>query len=676
MGNNLYAFMGLAAFLVICVIHSCNRKIRAKNYNEEFFDIVLMELMVYCVVDGLWGLFESKTINLGVIGFYIISMLFHFCASMSAFLWLRFSQRYLNIFKRNIRWVFEVIPVGSAFALLVMQLFNGWVFRIDSNVNYITGEYRFILFYIQLFYFVYGLIWAMYMFFRNRKSEDKSKYIVAMEFMLVPAVTATLQLLFPDKPYGSVGYLIATVVAFNGSIVLNEEKRLKGETENKSRESTEIFKALKAMAFQMVSLHLIDLRYDKQIVVKSTEKVDSFIDPNDDVRTQLQKVMMGTTDPKYTKDVCEFVDIYTLPERMRGKNSIDIEFLGKNVGWCVSSFIKVEEDEDGNVIKVIHVVQDINDRKNRELYFNEMMSRAYKDENTIYAELLKMQLNGLIATDDDEKIIYANDMAQEMFEHIKDYHVGMKYEELIDHAVYLDVDKATSDFKRLMSEGEPISYCVKMEKEDGLEKYYKADARRISRADGGEIVITCFTDITESKNMEDMLRILSETDPLTGIDNRRSGKSKIEMLLADDTDGVFCHIDIDKFKSINDNYGHQVGDKALVEVAKALKASFRANDIVMRIGGDEFAIFAKDITSKKKAEERIRNLFRRINNIEIEEMGENKISISLGATLVHVDYGDTFESMYHRADSVMYISKVSEGNSFEWDSENVILLSH
>ena len=160
--------------------------------------------------------------------------------------------------------------------------------------------------------------------------------------------------------------------------------------------------------------------------------------------------------------------------------------------------------------------------------------------------------------------------------------------------------------------------------------------------------------------------MLSETDVLTGISNRRSGEAKIDELIADGTKGMFCLLDIDKFKSINDNYGHTVGDKALIAVADCLKRCFRRSDVTMRLGGDEFASFAIGIGSEAQGAECINRFFAEVEKINIPEIGKGCISVSLGAVLFDGENDAEFDKIYAMADSAMYICKKNQGNYFSF----------
>lgn len=168
--------------------------------------------------------------------------------------------------------------------------------------------------------------------------------------------------------------------------------------------------------------------------------------------------------------------------------------------------------------------------------------------------------------------------------------------------------------------------------------------------------------IDEAKRREKHLLYLSETDAMTGIRNRGGGEKAIAELMAVGVEGMFCLMDADKFKSINDNYGHDVGDKVIKAIADCLQKAFRNTDITMRLGGDEFAAYATGVTDEEYGEIIIMRLFNLIDKIDIPELGERKITISLGAAFFKLEEDLTFAELYKRADSVAYESKKTEGN--------------
>lgn len=168
--------------------------------------------------------------------------------------------------------------------------------------------------------------------------------------------------------------------------------------------------------------------------------------------------------------------------------------------------------------------------------------------------------------------------------------------------------------------------------------------------------------IDEEKRREKRLLYLSEIDALTGLRNRGSGEREISDLLANGEEGMFCLFDADKFKSINDNYGHDVGDNVLKAIADCMKRSMRSGDVTMRLGGDEFAVYVIGIVDESSGRVVINRLFDEINRIDIPELGDRKITISLGAALFSERQPCTFAELYKRADIGVYASKKSAGN--------------
>ena len=138
--------------------------------------------------------------------------------------------------------------------------------------------------------------------------------------------------------------------------------------------------------------------------------------------------------------------------------------------------------------------------------------------------------------------------------------------------------------------------------------------------------------INEAKKRENHLRYLAQTDMLTGLNNRGSGEQKIKDLLDKGQQGFLAIIDCDRFKSINDTYGHMVGDQVLIALAEAIAKGIHKGDIALRLGGDEFAIYMINIADKESAREHIQHVFDQVNKIHIPQLYNHPIHISMGVT--------------------------------------------
>jgi diguanylate cyclase (GGDEF)-like protein len=153
---------------------------------------------------------------------------------------------------------------------------------------------------------------------------------------------------------------------------------------------------------------------------------------------------------------------------------------------------------------------------------------------------------------------------------------------------------------------------------------------------------------------------LARTDPLTGVSNRRHF---LEQLTEEATRmRRYCHpaalfmLDLDHFKRLNDGYGHDVGDRALVETARTVRRTLRTHDLFGRLGGEEFAGFLPETELKEAVLvcERLREL---IAAIDLHTFGA-KASISASIGIIMLDPAtDTVDSAIKRADQAMYAAK-------------------
>ncbi len=168
--------------------------------------------------------------------------------------------------------------------------------------------------------------------------------------------------------------------------------------------------------------------------------------------------------------------------------------------------------------------------------------------------------------------------------------------------------------------------------------------------------------INEAKKRENHLRYLAQTDMLTGLNNRGSGEQKVKELLQQGQPGALALIDCDRFKSINDTYGHMAGDQVLIAVAEAISKGIHKGDIALRLGGDEFAIYMLNIVDKENAKEHIQHVFDNIDKIYIPQIYDHPIHISMGVTFFHPETPMEFDHLYQQADKALYESKRTLGS--------------
>ncbi len=138
---------------------------------------------------------------------------------------------------------------------------------------------------------------------------------------------------------------------------------------------------------------------------------------------------------------------------------------------------------------------------------------------------------------------------------------------------------------------------------EGTEVWAIANLTFLRSADGHPLSwLGQFQDVTERKEQEARLRELADRDPLTGLFNRRCLEAKLADLVDRGGTGAVLVVDLDGFKEVNDCYGHRAGDLVLVGIASALRDSLRREDIIARIGGDEFALVLNEANDQDARE--------------------------------------------------------------------------
>lgn len=167
------------------------------------------------------------------------------------------------------------------------------------------------------------------------------------------------------------------------------------------------------------------------------------------------------------------------------------------------------------------------------------------------------------------------------------------------------------------------------------------------------------------KEKEEQARMEEKTqiDSMTGLLNKVATKRRIDEYLLEEGLGgkhALMLVDLDKFKLINDNLGHIIGDQAIMDVVSAMKEVFCNGEYMGRVGGDEFVVFMKnaDVKKVKMYTDHFCLLVKRKYN---DEMKEAKLSCSVGIAYYEED-GMDYTSLFSKADIAMYYSKLQGGN--------------
>ena len=183
-----------------------------------------------------------------------------------------------------------------------------------------------------------------------------------------------------------------------------------------------------------------------------------------------------------------------------------------------------------------------------------------------------------------------------------------------------------------------------------------------------------FSDISERKATEAKIEFLAHHDPLTGLPNRLLLKDRMEQAIAHGERAgrkvALLFVDLDRFKTVNDSYGHPVGDVLLRDAAQRLLACVRESDTISRHGGDEFLVVLTDLHSSEVPAQIAAKMMTVLGEPFHIEAHEAKISASVGIA-VYPEDGDAFDTLLRKADTAMYHAKAAGRNAFRFYTERM-----
>ncbi len=175
-------------------------------------------------------------------------------------------------------------------------------------------------------------------------------------------------------------------------------------------------------------------------------------------------------------------------------------------------------------------------------------------------------------------------------------------------------------------------------------------------------------DIDAEKRREQRLIEEAQIDGMTMLLNRTTTMATIDSILEEEADQshVLFMIDLDNFKNVNDNYGHQTGDRFLMQFATEIRKHFRKTDVVGRVGGDEFFVLMKNVSGTSEIAEKAEEVLAAIQKVCVE-YAPIPLSGSIGISLFP-ENGKTLEELYFKADTALYEAKRKGKNRYIYAS--------
>ena len=290
---------------------------------------------------------------------------------------------------------------------------------------------------------------------------------------------------------------------------------------------------------------------------------------------------------------------------------------------------------------------------------------SLKEKEGLLSDILENVSAYIYMKDMQGRYLFANRMLRERFAAPMEEIVGY------DDVKFFDADTAArihKDDLRVLESGE------RLEEEEtnlniltGMTHVFMTVKLPLAR-DDGSIYALCgiSTDITERKDIEEHMQHMAQYDGLTHLPNRALFNDRLQQGMVsaqrNRTKLALMFIDLDKFKPVNDTYGHGIGDLLLKEVALRIQSCLRDSDTAARIGGDEFVVLLPAVESEKDASMVGEKVLFAMN--QPFELGENTVSISASiGVAVYPDHGAEEEILVKSADIAMYHAKKNGRNN-------------
>lgn len=321
-------------------------------------------------------------------------------------------------------------------------------------------------------------------------------------------------------------------------------------------------------------------------------------------------------------------------------------------------------EADGSIGGIIIYTEVITDRK--------MLEVALANENSLLRTTLISVGDGVVSTDNQRRIVLFNRVAEKLTGWSYQEAKGRPIEDVFNILIEHSGKKRENIVNQVLSSGKPceIENNTVLVARNGSARSIENSASPII-TESGEIIgaVLVFRDSTEKKNKLAEIEYLSFHDHLTGVYNRRHFDYEMKKLNSNQANPItLIMADINGLKLTNDAFGHRAGDIIIEKVANIFKHECRAEDIISRVGGDEFAILLPKTDS-----EHADILIRRINQaIEKEKIENITLSVSIGYA-VKKDRNDDLNDIYRQAEDEMYRRKLSDSSSMRSKTITLIM---
>lgn len=373
-----YSLFGLVSIIIFAMFYINTLRIK-QNEDKSIisFRVLIIWVSLFSALDLMWGLCSGGAVKSSKF-FFVVSTFFHIGTVITAISWISYI---ISVFgesivkKKKFRFIFAFLLLIQI-TLVIVNIFNPIIFYITDDCKYVPCFLRPVAFSNQYFLYALAAIISMINIIRAEKGQQ-IKHVIVFSYIFAPMIFGVLQLLYPDAPYYTIGYLIGCTIIYSFVVsdqeilflkkyIREQKNQYKDYFDKSQREISRNVEILYSMADIYYSMHLIDLENDTVIPYSARDEVKEIVNSPINATHQMEEVISATVIEGFLDSAIQFTDLRTLPERMRNRKILEAQFVGKNLGWFIASFIAIESDSEGKPRKVIFTTRNIDEEKRKE----------------------------------------------------------------------------------------------------------------------------------------------------------------------------------------------------------------------------------------------------------------------------------------------------------------------
>ncbi len=292
-------------------------------------------------------------------------------------------------------------------------------------------------------------------------------------------------------------------------------------------------------------------------------------------------------------------------------------------------------------------------------------ARSVVEEELRTAYIIESSADMISRQTPDGRLLYVSHASQPL--------LGFEPGELVGRSIYDLIDRDLAGEIRelqsmLMREQGSSTLSYRLRKKSGEPVWFETTSRAIRKEGEVEEIVNVSREISDRKRAEEQIEHQVYHDVLTDLPNRLLLEDRATVALArarrNNSLVAVMFLDLDRFKNVNDNYGHGVGDQVLRIAATRLSETIREADTLARIGGDEFVALVSDFNDPKESVKVAQKVIASMERPLVTDSHEIYLGVSVGIALYPRD-GNDIETLLRHADRAMYRAKLLGGSSYE-----------